>query len=283
MGRDTGRWAGTAAVAAIVSVVPIVGVGTTSPAADAAETSVPTSAAPVAAPAVKLPAPAAVGQQTTVAARIGHTTSAGTFEVEVSMTSAVTAVNAADGSYTIRSTIGTVDVPVGAELAGPGVNALVTRSFEQSFTATGAAIPQASTLIDAASMTTEQQESGRALVDAVSMISVGFPVEPVAVGAAWSSEGAIGSHGSVIPVTYQCRLTALDASAYTMEVTYTEVFSLPSDAGMIEATVAGMGTIAGSVSNPLAVSATLNQTIDGIQGAQPLHTDTSIAFNGTGG
>jgi hypothetical protein len=282
LGRDAGRWAGAAAVAAIVSVVPIVGVGATSPSADAAETSVP-AAAPVAAPAVKLPAPAAVGQQTTVATRIGHTTAAGTFEVEVSMTSAVTAVNAADGPYTTRSTIGTFDVPVGQELAGPGVNALVTRSFEQSFTATGAAIPEASTLIDSASMTTEQQDSGRALVDAVSMISVGFPVEPVAVGAAWSSEGAIGSHGSVIPVTYQCRLTALDAAAYMMEVTYTEVFSLPTDAGMIEATVAGMGTIAGSVSNPLAVTATLNQTIDGIQGAQPLHVDTSIAFNGTGG
>ncbi len=158
------------------------------------------------------------------------------------MTTAVTAVNAADGSYTTRSTISTVDVPVGAELAGPGVNALVTRSFEQSFTATGAAIPQASTLIDAASMTAEQQQSGRALVDAVSMISVGFPAEPVAVGAAWTSPGTVGSHGSVIPVTYQCRLTALDASTYTMEVSYTQSFSLPSDAGAIEATVAGTGT-----------------------------------------
>ena len=86
-----------------------------------------------------------------------------------------------------------------------------------------------------------------------------------------------------IPVTYQCRLTALDASTYTMEVSYTEVFSQPSDAGAIEATIAGWGTIVGSVSNPLVVSATLNQTIDGIQGVQPLHNDTSITFTGTGG
>ena len=132
-------------------------------------------------------------------------------------------------------------------------------------------------------MTAEQQQSGRALVDAVSMISVGFPAEPVTVGAAWTSQGTVGSHGSVIPVTYQCRLTALDASTYTMEVSYTQAFSQPSDAGAIEATIAGWGTIVGSVSNPLVVSATLSQTIDGIQGAQPLNSDTSIAFNGTGG
>ena len=67
-----------------------------------------------------------------------------------------------------------------------------------------------------------------------------------------------------------------------MEVSYTQSFSLASDGGAIEATVAGTGSIVGSVSNPLAVSATLHQTIDGIQGFEPLHQDTSIAFNGTG-
>ena len=96
---------------------------------------------------------AVVGQSAEVTTRIKNSTLAGMVEVVVSMTTAVTAVNAADGSYTTRSTIGTVDVPVGAEIAGDGVNALVARSFEQSFTANGAAIPQASTLIDAASMT----------------------------------------------------------------------------------------------------------------------------------
>ncbi len=266
---------------AIALVVSIVGIGAASD-ADAAETSVPSSAATLAA-AVKLPAAAAVGQQATVTTQITNTTAAGTFEVDVTMTTAVTAVNATDGSYTTRSTIGTVDVPVGADIAGPGVNALPTRSFEQSFLATGAAVPAASTLIDAASMTAEQQQIGHALVDAVSMISIGFPADPVAVGSTWTSAGTVGRQGTVIPVTYQCRLTALDASTYTMEVSYTQAFSQPSDAGAIEATIAGWGTIVGSVANPLVVSATLNQTIDGIQGAAPLNSDTSIAFNGTGG
>jgi hypothetical protein len=269
------------AVTAIAVVVSVVGTGGAT-AAGAAETTVPSSAA-TSATAVKLPAPAAVGQQATVTTQIVNTTAAGEFEVEVSMTTAVTAVNPADGSYTTRSTIGTLDVLVGAELAGPGVNALPTRSFEQSFTATGAAVPEASTLIDSAAMSVEQQQSGRALVDAVSMISVGFPAEPISVGTMWTSAGTVGSNGLLIPVTYQCRLTALDASTYTMEVSYTETFSQPSDAGAIEATIAGWGTIVGSVSNPLAVSATLSQTIDGIQGAAPLNSDTSIAFNGTGG
>jgi hypothetical protein len=236
---------------------------------------------PAAAAAVALPAPAVVGQQVEVASQVSHTTAAGRFEISVSMSTAVTAVNA-DGSYTTRSTIGTVDVPVGAEVAGDGVTALGTRSFEQSFTATGAAIPDASTLIDEASMTPEQQASGRALVDAVSMIRVGFPAEPVAVGASWTSPGNIGSHGTVIPVTYQCRLTALDASTYTMEVSYAKSFSQTSDGGTIEATMAGWGTINGSVSNPLVATASLSQAIDGIQGYEPFHHDTSITVNATG-
>ena len=277
LGRVASWRAATGATAIVLSIVGL-GAG---PGAHAVETTVPSSATPVL--AVQLPARAAVGQQTSVMTRIGHTTGAGTFEVEVSMTTVVTAVNAADGSYTTRSTIGTVDVPEGVEIAGPGVNALVTRSFEQSFTSTGAAIPEASTLIDAASMTPEQQESGRALVDAVSMISVGFPPEPVSAGSVWTTDGTVGNHGSVIPVTYHCRLTTLDASTFTMEVSYTQVFSQPSTAGAIEATIAGWGTIAGSVSNPLMVSATLHQTIDGIQGAEPLNNDTAIAFDGTGG
>jgi hypothetical protein len=259
-----------------MSIVGVAG-GANTP-ARAAESSTPVTEAAASAPAVKLPALPVVGQQAEVGAQVGHSTAAGRVEVSVSMSTAVTAVNA-DASYTTRSTIGTVDVHVGAEIAGDGVNALGTRSFEQSFTSTGAAIPEASVLIDAASMTPEQQESAQALVDAVSMISVGFPVEPVAVGASWTSAGAVGSHGNVIPVTFQCRLTALDASNYTMEVSYAESFSQPSDTGTIEATMAGWGTITGSVSNPMVVQAMLNQTVDGIQGYEPFSSDTTITLN----
>ena len=67
-----------------------------------------------------------------------------------------------------------------------------------------------------------------------------------------------------------------------MEVTYTQAFSQPSDAGAIEATIAGWGTIVGSVSNPLSLSATLDQSVDGIQGVEPLNNDTAITFDGTG-
>jgi hypothetical protein len=276
--READRRVAAAAVATVMSIVGVVS-GSSTP-AQAAGTSSPATEAAAAAAAVQLPAPAVVGQQVEVAAQVGHATVDGRFEVSVSMSTAVTAVNG-DGSYTTRTTIGTVDVHVGAELAGDGVNALGTRSFEQSFTPTGAANPEASTLIDAASMTAEQQESGRALVDAMSMISVGFPAEPVAVGAAWTSQGTMGSNGTIIPVTYQCRLTALDASTYTMEVSYTESFSQPSDTGTIEATMAGWGTITGSVANPLVISAKLNQAIDGIKGYAPFHHDTSISVDAT--
>ena len=215
---------------------------------------------------VQLPAPAAVGQQADVVARIAHATAAGSFEVVVSMSTAVTVVNA-DGSYTTRSTIGMLDVPVGAEIAGDGVNDLVNQSFEQTFTAGGAAIPQDSTLINATSMSAEQQASGRALVDAVSMVSIGFPAEPVAVGASWT----VGRHGRqprhTIPVTYHCSLTALDRlDVHDGGHLHAAVQPSERTPASIEATIAGSGTIVGSVSNPLVVSATLYQTIDGIQG-----------------
>jgi hypothetical protein len=195
------------------------------------------------------------------------------------MSTAVTAVNAGDGSYTTRSTISAIEVPDGAEVAGNAVTNLVSQSFEQSFAGNGAAIPQASTLINAATMPADQQEAGANVVDAVSMAWVGFPAEPVTVGMAWTTSGTIGSHGTEIPVTYQCALTAISDSTYTMSVSYTQAFSQATDDGVIEATIAGAGTIVGSLSNPLVMSATVNQTIDGIQGAAPLHSDTSIRLN----
>ncbi|HET9546389.1 MAG TPA: hypothetical protein VFO97_01070 [Desertimonas sp.] len=279
MGREAGRRRAAAVLVVIAGAVggPLGASASTTGAPDSTTTT-PASASG----ARQLPAVAVVGQSAEVTTRIKNSTLAGMVEVVVSMTTVVTAVNPADGSYTTRSTIGTVDVPVGAEIAGDGVNALVARSFEQSFQANGAAVPAASTLIDAASMTPEQQASGRDLIDAVSLISIGFPAEPVAVGAAWTADGTIGRHGTIIPVSYQCRLIALDAATYTMEVTYTQAFSQPSDAGAIEATIAGWGTIVGSVSNPLSLSATLHQSVDGIQGVEPLNNDTAITFDGTG-
>jgi hypothetical protein len=263
-----------AAAALAVAAIGVAG-GSTHVVAEPVETT--TAVVPV-----QLPAPAAVGQQADVRARIAHATAAGTFEVVVSMATAVTVVNS-DGSYTTRSTISMLDVPVGAEVAGNGVNNLVNQSFEQTFTAGGTAIPQNSTLINATSMSAEQQASGRALVDAISMVSTGFPAEPVSVGDSWTVDGTVGSHGITIPVTYHCSLTALTDSTYTMAVSYTQPFSHPTNAGVIEATIAGSGTIVGSSTNPLVVSATLYQTIDGIEGSAPLHIDTSIALNGTAG
>jgi hypothetical protein len=264
-------------VAAAALVVVAIGVAWRTP--QVAAEPVGTTAAAV---SVQLPAPAAVGQQADVRASIAHATAAGSFEVDVAMATAVTVVNP-DGSYTTRSTISMLDVPVGAEVAGNGVNNLVNQSFEQTFTSGGTAIPQNSTLINATSMSAEQQAGGRALVDAISMVSIGFPAEPVSVGSSWTVDGTVGSHGITIPVTYHCSLTALSESTYTMVASYTQPFSHATNVGVIEATIAGSGTIVGALTNPLLVSATLYQTIDGIEGSVPLHIDTSIALEGTPG
>ena len=281
MGREAGRRLAAAVLVVIAGAVggPLGASASTTGATDSTTTTTPASASG----ARQLPAVAVVGQSAEVTTRIKNSTLAGMVEVVVSMTTVVTAVNPADGSYMTRSTIGTVDVPVGAEIAGDGVNALVARSFEQSFQANGAAVPAASTLIDAG--VDDPGAAGPADETSsmpCSSISIGFPAEPVAVGAACTADGTIGRHGTIIPVSYQCRLIALDAATYTMEVTYTQAFSQPSDAGAIEATIAGWGTIVGSVSNPLSLSATLHQSVDGIQGVEPLNNDTAITFDGTG-
>jgi hypothetical protein len=263
-----------AAAAVVASATWMAAVGSR---VDAAPGSTTTAAVAASAPVV-LPAAAAVGQKVAVDSQINHSTGAGSFQLLVSMSTSVTAVNG-DGSYTTRSTISAIEVPDGAEVAGNAVNNLVSQSFEQSFAGNGAAIPQASTLINAATMPADQQAAGASVVDAVSMVWVGFPAEPVTVGMAWTTPGTVGSHGIEIPVTYQCALTAISDSTYTMSVSYTQGFSHAADDGVIEATIAGAGTIVGSLSNPLIMSATVNQTVDGIQGAAPLHSDTSIHLN----
>jgi hypothetical protein len=274
-----GPQAGRRLAAAIAVAVSVIG-GAGSGGAARATTSTDVLSAP-APPPVQLPPVATVGQQADVSVQVGQSAAAGTFEVVLTMGTAVTAVNETDRSYTTRSTISTVDVTVGAEIVGDGVNNLIGQSFEQSFAGTGSAIPQAATLLNAEALAAAQQDSGRALIEAVSLVSVGFPAEPVTVGSAWTSDGAVSSSGLTIPVSYQCRLTALTDSSYTMEVTYTQPFSAAGGGGAIEATVAGWGTITGSLSNPLVISAALDQTIDGIRGADPLNEDTTITLNAT--
>ena len=76
--------------------------------------------------------------------------------------------------------------------------------------------------------------------------------------------------------------TALDASTYTMEVTYAQSFSQPTDAG---ADPRGddhrMGNIVGSLANPLLISATLSQSVDESDPG-PLNDDTMITLTATG-
>lgn len=273
MDPEAHRRTASVALAVVASFVGAFAVAPLSSAAPAVDAAAGTGTTVV-------PAPAVVGQQADVGTRIAQSTAAGSIQLVVSLSTAVTAVNA-DGSYTTRSTISTLDVRAGSDLAADAPD-LVNQSFEQSFGASGAALPESSNLINGGTMSAAQQRSGRTLVDSLAMVRVGFPAEPVAVGASWSADGMAGIDGIVVPVTYQCRLTAATTETWTVELSYAQSFSQPSDAGRIEATVAGTGTVVGSRTNPLAGTATLYQTVDGIQGSTLLRSDLSVSVTGTG-
>ena len=96
----------------------------------------------------------------------------------------------------------------------------------------------------------------------------------------------IVSDGMSFDVTYQCRLASVVDGAYSVDVSYAAGFSAPVEGGVAEGTIAGTGTIGGSLANPLIVSGGLNQTIDGVvtvgNTASTMRRDTSITLSSGG-
>ena len=271
--------------AALVAVSAINGLA---PAAVAAPAPRLIGAAAASAP---LPGSTTVGQQAAGGANISMSTSGGlggprsvdgSVGLMLGTSTEVTAVGS-DGSYTRRTTIDSLNVvaaPAGTD-AQVGYDTLVGTTFDQQISANGT--PVSSSL--SGGLSPEQQVLGQGILDAMNAMVVGFPSDPVSVGSSWTVPGQVGVATDTVLVTYQCRLTSVSGDSYTVEVSYAQ--DVPPDAtqGTLSGTVSGSGTLKGSISNPLVVSGTMYQSVDGVlsdsAGATPVSGDVSITLTAT--
>jgi hypothetical protein len=228
---------------------------------------------------VQLPAPAAVGQAALSQSVIQTTIDGGEVTLQLVTSSQVTSV-AANGSYTATSIIEAVDVtnaPASANVTSWNVNDLVGSSFDRTFAASGAPL----------TAPTRSATAQSVILDSVSMVSLGFPAAPVAVGDSWTVDGRIVSHEMTFDVTYQCRLAAVADGTYSVDVSYAQGFNASFDGVTAEGTISGTGTLSGSLANPLMLWGALNQTIDGVRttgtSATTLRQDTSITVQAAEG
>lgn len=223
---------------------------------------------------VQLPAPAAQGQTAATRAVIQSTIDGGEVTLQLATSSYVTNV-AVDGSFTARSVIDAVEVtnaPASADVMSWGFDDLEGSTYQRAYASSGAPLTAPSRSAGAESL----------ILDSISMVSLGFPATPVAVGDLWTVGGRISSHGMTFDVTYQCRLAVVVDGTYSVDISYAESFSASADGAGYEGTISGTGTLSGSLTNPLLVWGGLNQTIDGVRtegnSATTLRQDTSIAL-----
>jgi hypothetical protein len=228
---------------------------------------------------IQLPAPAAVGQSARTQADIQTTIDGGQVTLRLVTSSSITRV-AGNGSYTAHSVIDAVEVmnaPASADVRSWGFDNLEGSSYDRTFSASGAPLTTPSRSVPAQSL----------ILDSVSMVSLGFPAAPVALGDAWTVAGRISSDGMAFDVTYQCRLAALADGTYSVDVSYAEAFNASVDGVTSEGTISGTGTLSGSLANPLLLWGGLNQTIEGVRttgnSASALRQDTSITLQASEG
>lgn len=229
----------------------------------------------------QLPAPAVVGQtaqlSVMVDSDIALAATSGPLSLDIGVAREVAGVDTAAGTYSTRSVIS--DIALSQAPAGFDVSVLESvrnTSVVQQFDTTGTPLGPAA-IENSAS--TEQSDGGRRLLRLMGVTTLGYPSEPVAVGASWSSTGtAADTSGIIVDVVYQCRLVAVEGQTFTVEVSFAQDFSIADPAhGQIDATISGQGTLQGSLDNVLIVSGAINQTVDGITTVNGATAPLSVA------
>ena len=239
----------------------------------------PVTAAEPSVPTIQLPGSPYVGQTADSELEIQTTIDGAPVSLLVSSSSTVGTVYAG-GAFIARHFIDSVAVtnaPASADVAALDFEQLTGTSFDQAYSRTGAPTER----------NVSSLNSRSPVLDAMSLVSVGFSSGPVSVGESWVFDGRIRSEGLTFEVTYQCRLAGVVDGTFTVDVSYAENFSADVNGGVVEGTVSGTGVFNGSTRNPLVLSGRLNQTINGattIDGAAtPMRRDTSVTVTSTAG
>ncbi len=220
--------------------------------------------------AIMLPPAAVVGQSavsvTTFELSITATGVQVDLAIRLDMTSEVTELTA-EGGYVAVTTIDKVEltqVPPGIDVSTLGYDALTGVQFQQTVDATGKTL--STELLNVESLTDATRASAEGFTGNLQSAQFVYPSEPVGLGAKWTAELEVATEGFAVPATYTYEITDIADGRYTIAVAYDSTFDTTIEGQAATGTLTGLGTVVGSVDNPLAISVTLGQTIDATSG-----------------
>jgi len=172
-----------------------------------------------------------------------------------------------DGGYVAVATIEQVELteaPSGVDVSALGYDALGGAQFRQTFDASGKSM--STDLLNADELSDAARTAAEGFTGNLQSAQFVYPDEPVGVGARWTADLEIESEGFAIPTTYTYEITGITAGRYTIAVSYESAFDTTIEGQPASGDVTGLGTVDGSVDNPLDLSITLGQTIDATSG-----------------
>jgi hypothetical protein len=127
----------------------------------------------------------------------------------------------------------------------------------------------------------EQQLALASVADTLRGVQAVYPDQPVGLGARWSVEQPVAASSFPVTATYHYQLTAIGPRRFTVSVAYSSEFDATIEGMAATGTVRGLGSIDGSIDNPLDVSFVLGQTTDSTAGGRPLHVAVTVSRHST--
>ena len=185
-----------------------------------------------------------------------------------------------DGQYVTSSTFEELAITSGADRIDPAAfDVLTGMTFRQTFAPDGRLI--AVEPVDPAEPTNAQLVAFASITGNLQGAQMIYPDEPVGVGARWTVEQAVSGDSFPVVAEYQYALTAVEGGRYTMSVSYTAAFDTVVDGVPTAGIVSGLGSVTGSVDDPLDVSYRLGQTTEGTAGGNTVQVEVTVTMEST--
>jgi hypothetical protein len=271
-------WSRGLAVASVLACVPLaVATGPAVASGDDGSEAVVESAGDVA-NAIELPPAATVGQHATSVTRIDVGITAGASEiglgVELHASTEVVDVGA-DGGYVTRSTYDDIVLTSGDAATGAtAFDALAGVEFWQMIEGSGRVTSVAP--VDRDALTDEQRSAFASVVGNLQGAQTVYPDVPVGLGARWDVEQPVAGDSFPVTAAYHYELTAIEDGRFTIAVSYSSSFDTVVDGVAAAGTVSGLGSIHGSVDNPLDMTYTLGQATHSIAGGTTVDVAVTV-------
>ena len=179
------------------------------------------------------------------------------FAFQLDLTSTVSEVDDGGGSVVI-STIEDAEWLEQPEGVDDGlITDMVGLTYSESYDAAGLAGSRE--LVNDEELSDDQRQAAEDMLEQSESVAFEFPVEPVAVGATWTSDTTISSNGLEFPATYHYELVSLDDESFVIDVTYDSPVDTDVDGMNVTGRISGSGSITGAVDNPLELAYQIEQ------------------------